>query len=1247
MEDYVAEDKIPVAKCLEDVAGCKLYVGLFAWRYGYVPAGYGLSITESEYRKAKAERIPTLIFLLDERAEWRECVDEGEKGTRPIDRLRNDLQTDNLVSFFHSPADLVEQCLAALVRHSSAAPALIAGGVPVLPPHFVARPEASISLKCRLLDRTEQAPGVLVVSALHGLGGVGKSTLVAHLARDAEVEKAFPGGVLWATLGQKPDLLPLLSRWLDTLGDRDTRPTTVEAASARLGDLLRDRACLLVVDDAWQACHVHPFLIGGTRCRALITTRDAVIAKAVHAGLHDLDVMTPDEAVALLAAKLRRPLTGTEREVAIQVAEAVGWLPLALELVAAQIADGVSWGDAQADLRDRVARLKTLEVPGADDVSDEISRKRLSLLSSLHLSLHGLPAERRKWFAWLGILPDDVTLTPEMTAVLWGTDGRAARDGLRFLHDKSLVQRAGELRNGTPTYRIHDLLHDLARRLLTAPASPADSHDLPGLGLTPAEAHARFLERYQAKTARGLWHTLPDDGYIHTHLGGHLEEAGREQELHRLLREESDDRRNGWYQACERLGQVASYLGDVDRAATMAERASPADAGVSAVAAPCRYALMRASLNSLAGNVPPELLAALVQHRVWSAAQGLAIARQAARGQPRADALAALLPHLPDALRDVALREAQEAAQEIDDQTLRQQALRRLDGHPPEPVSRRRDAENVEQAQLRRKAEARVALVQRLVQSCGTDEALEVVQALGEGHLMEPLRAEILITLAADRLRDGSLVDGLRLVSGLRDPNERVRGVAALAPRLPPCRLRDALRTVQAVGDGDARDEALLGLAPYLPEAMRRPIFAAVRELGDPSIRARALARLAPALSDPLLGEALAAALALPETGALDNPRAVALAGLGPYLSEPLAREALAAALALWENASPGRPRAAALAALGRQLAHLGRRDEYLQALTTMDDAEERAASLLGLAPDFLPESLYAQALQGARSIGDPQERLRVLTDLVPRLPEELLPEVLRAVRRFTSPEHRTRMLAALAPRLSDLQAGAYLQGSDNPVEKARTLAVLAPYLPEEGLSEALTEARQIAKPADRVKALAALAPRFSESLRGETLREALCLARTIQDPRERAGALDAVAARLSDPHAARREAAEAACAVADLGERVEALMDLAHHLTDLPRADALARATAAARDLDNAQRRVAAFHLLAAPLASLSPCALVSVWQETLRVLSRRSRRDLLGDLTALAPLLHALGGPTAVAEVVCAVEDVARWWP
>jgi hypothetical protein len=106
MEDFVAEDKIPVDKCLEDVASCDLYVGIFAWRYGYVPDRYDKSITELEYRKAVETGKDCLIFLLDEDAPWpSKFVDKG-KDAEKIAALRNESYPKRIVSFFKSADEL-------------------------------------------------------------------------------------------------------------------------------------------------------------------------------------------------------------------------------------------------------------------------------------------------------------------------------------------------------------------------------------------------------------------------------------------------------------------------------------------------------------------------------------------------------------------------------------------------------------------------------------------------------------------------------------------------------------------------------------------------------------------------------------------------------------------------------------------------------------------------------------------------------------------------------------------------------------------------------------------------------------------------------------------------------------------------------------------------------------------------------------------------------------------------------------
>jgi hypothetical protein len=109
MEYFVAEDKRPVDKCLEAVASSDLYIGIFAWRYGYIPLEHEMSITELEYRKAVETGKECLIFLLHEDALWQtKFVDKGDAASK-IEDLRNELSTNYTVSFFDTPQKLASE----------------------------------------------------------------------------------------------------------------------------------------------------------------------------------------------------------------------------------------------------------------------------------------------------------------------------------------------------------------------------------------------------------------------------------------------------------------------------------------------------------------------------------------------------------------------------------------------------------------------------------------------------------------------------------------------------------------------------------------------------------------------------------------------------------------------------------------------------------------------------------------------------------------------------------------------------------------------------------------------------------------------------------------------------------------------------------------------------------------------------------------------------------------------------------
>ena len=129
MEDYVAAEARPLDKCLKDVGKCDVYVGIFAWRYGYVPPKDNpdrKSITELEYREATRLKKPRLIFLLKDDAPWpRKDVDRGESLER-LEALRDEIGKEHQVGFFENKEDhlarLVNEAVTKCVQRDGRAP---------------------------------------------------------------------------------------------------------------------------------------------------------------------------------------------------------------------------------------------------------------------------------------------------------------------------------------------------------------------------------------------------------------------------------------------------------------------------------------------------------------------------------------------------------------------------------------------------------------------------------------------------------------------------------------------------------------------------------------------------------------------------------------------------------------------------------------------------------------------------------------------------------------------------------------------------------------------------------------------------------------------------------------------------------------------------------------------------------------------------------------------------------------------
>ena len=104
---------------------------------------------------------------------------------------------------------------------------------PKLPPNFLERSDELEKLRRLVInDDTEQNVGL---TAVHGMGGIGKSVLVSALCHDPDVQQAFPDGVIWAKVGRDPgNLVDQMETIGVALGDRPPYYTSPEASAGRL-----------------------------------------------------------------------------------------------------------------------------------------------------------------------------------------------------------------------------------------------------------------------------------------------------------------------------------------------------------------------------------------------------------------------------------------------------------------------------------------------------------------------------------------------------------------------------------------------------------------------------------------------------------------------------------------------------------------------------------------------------------------------------------------------------------------------------------------------------------------------------------------------------------------------------------------------------------------------------------------------------------------------------------------------------
>jgi Bacterial transcriptional activator domain/NB-ARC domain len=394
-----------------------------------------------------------------------------ELGVDPGAELRAAHQ-DLLAIGSESPAETQDDTDTSAERHRPAElPARVRG--------FTPRPEAQ-----RLLDEiaNRRPAGAVLITAIGGMGGIGKTALAVAWARD--LADRFPDGQLYLNLRgfdavgrvMTPD--DALNHLLASIGaEKSPAAESLEARSARFRSMISGRAMLVLLDNARDAEQVRPLLPGHEGCLVIVTSRNQLSGLVVHEGAVPvrLDRMDDEQARQMLSQRVGADRLGSDSAAIDRIIRSACGLPLALSIVAARLA-------VEPELTlGAVASELTSESEGGRLVGYSAGRDDLASVFAWSYDL--LEPEEAHTFRRLAVHPGS-EMSLQSIATLAGLNLRSARGIADRLVAASLLERRSRW------FVVHDLLRDYALGLLT--------------GEERAEAEERLVAHY-VQTTRNAW----------------------------------------------------------------------------------------------------------------------------------------------------------------------------------------------------------------------------------------------------------------------------------------------------------------------------------------------------------------------------------------------------------------------------------------------------------------------------------------------------------------------------------------------------------------------------------------------------------------------------------------------------------------------------------------------------------------------------------------------------------------------
>ena len=288
----------------------------------------------------------------------------------------------------------------------------------------------------------------VVIHNLQGMGGIGKTSLAAHLAY--QLRPHFPDGVLWAQVDAGSSMA-ILTSFAAAYGQDVSQHTDLENRARAVRAILAHKTALIILDNVENDGQIRPLLPPNGRCAIILTSRKRNLAATLGMQHIHLQPFNDQEALALFAKILGDSRVHREQADLLALSRLLGHLPLAISIVAGRLAY-----DAEQTAVSFLTHLQeNWRQPGRLKYGD------LNVKATFNVSYAMLPPDEQQFFAALGVFSGKDFSIPAAAAAA-NIPAPQARCLLETLHKLSLVQQSRPER-----FTLHPLLRIFAREHIT------------------------------------------------------------------------------------------------------------------------------------------------------------------------------------------------------------------------------------------------------------------------------------------------------------------------------------------------------------------------------------------------------------------------------------------------------------------------------------------------------------------------------------------------------------------------------------------------------------------------------------------------------------------------------------------------------------------------------------------------------------------------------------------------------------